>query len=107
LSPADEQIAAGLSYREGCTFPCRSGLQPDVSFQYNSQTSDSIVGYGWSLPIPYIQRLKTTGSQNLYNDATPYFTSSLDGELALGSTTPTSVTATTTPPARRDSLSAT
>src|SRR5437764_262457 len=30
--------------------PGRNGLQPDISFQYNSQnTSDGIVGYGWSL----------------------------------------------------------
>src|SRR5215471_7618258 len=71
--------------------PGRSGLQPDVSLQYNSQnTSDSIVGYGWSLSIPYIQRLNKTGSQNLY--ASPsYFTSSIDGELAFdGITTPAS-----------------
>ena len=45
--------------------PGRSGLQPDISLQYNSQqTSDSIVGYGWSLPIPYVQRLNKTGTQD-------------------------------------------
>src|SRR5712675_823532 len=67
--------------------PGRNGLQPDVSLQYNSQnTSDSIVGYGWSLSIPYIQRLNKTGSQDIYGGA-PYFTSSIDGELASDATT--------------------
>jgi Salmonella virulence plasmid 65kDa B protein len=41
--------------------PGRNGLQPDVSLNYNSQnTTDSIVGYGWSLSIPYIERLNKT-----------------------------------------------
>jgi hypothetical protein len=65
--------------------PGRNGLQPDLALQYNSQrTEDSIVGYGWAITIPYIQRLNKTGSQNLYN--VPYFTSSIDGELATSST---------------------
>ena len=33
---------------------------------------ETFVGYGWSLSIPYIQRLNKTGTQNLYNGATPY-----------------------------------
>src|SRR5215831_18766195 len=75
--------------------PGRNGLQPDVSLDYNSQRmSDGIVGYGWSLSVPYIERLNKTGSQNLYQD-TPYFSSSIDGELAL---------ATTTTPASRPSI---
>ena len=73
--------------------PGRNGLQPDVSLQYNSQnTSDGIVGYGWSLSIPYIERLNKTGSQDLYGN-TPYFTSSIEGELAFeATTTPSSPT---------------
>src|SRR5262249_46775088 len=47
--------------------PGRNGLQPSISLDYNSQhTKDSIVGYGWSLSIPYIERLNKTGSQDLY-----------------------------------------
>src|SRR5215468_1183323 len=54
--------------------PGRNGLQPDLALQYNNQrTEDSIVGYGWTITIPYIQRLNKTGSQNLYNAA--YFKS--------------------------------
>ena len=75
--------------------PGRNGLQPDVTLDYNSQrTQDSIVGYGWQLSIPYIQRLNKTGSQNLYGN-TPYFTSSFDGELANISTTTSTTTSST------------
>src|SRR5260370_1938364 len=67
--------------------PGRNGLQPDVSLQYNSQnTSDGIIGYGWPLSVPYIERLNKTGSQDLYGN-TPYFTSSAEGELASDATT--------------------
>jgi Salmonella virulence plasmid 65kDa B protein len=67
--------------------PGRNGLQPDITLDYNSQrTSDGIVGYGWNLSLPFIQRLNKTGSQNLYSSAA-YFTSSIDGELASDSTT--------------------
>jgi hypothetical protein len=65
--------------------PGRNGLQPDLALQYNSQRAeDGIAGYGWTVTIPYIQRLNKTGSQDLYNN--PYFTSSIDGELATTST---------------------
>jgi RHS repeat-associated protein len=68
--------------------PGRNGLQPDLALQYNSQRAeDSIVGYGWTINIPYIQRLNKVGSQSLYN--LPYFTSSIDGELATTSTSTT------------------
>jgi Salmonella virulence plasmid 65kDa B protein len=66
--------------------PGRNGVQPDISLDYNSQnTQDSIVGYGWSLSIPYIERLNKTGTNNLYG-ASPFYTSSIDGELATTST---------------------
>ena len=79
--------------------PGRNSLQPDLTLDYNSQrTQDSIVGYGWQLSIPYIQRLNKTGSQNLYSGG--YFTSSIDGELvSLATSTPA-----TTSPTILDSL---
>lgn len=67
--------------------PGRNGMQPELSLNYNSQnTTDGIVGYGWSLSIPYIERLNKTGSENLYSDDA-YFTSSIEGELASEATT--------------------
>jgi YD repeat-containing protein len=63
-------------------------MQPDISLVYNSRNTDqdSIVGYGWSLSIPYIERLNKTGSQDMYGP-NAYFSSSLDGELAIASGT--------------------
>jgi virulence plasmid B protein len=63
-------------------------MQPDLALQYNSNgaRNDDIFGYGWSVNIPYIQRLNKTGTENLYvATATQYFVSSLDGELATTS----------------------
>src|SRR4029078_3972559 len=78
--------------------PGRNGLQPNVSLSYNSQNAtDGIVGYGWTLSTPYIQRLNKTGSQNLYNaSTTQYFTSSIEGELAATTATVSGVAPTTT-----------
>ncbi len=71
--------------------PGRNGLQPSLSLDYNSQnTLDSMVGYGWSLSIPYISRLNKTGTQDLYTN--PTYVSSLDGELAQISTTTPGIT---------------
>jgi hypothetical protein len=66
--------------------PGRNGLTPDLALEYNSQQlEDGIVGYGWSLSIPYIERINKTGSENLYIDN--YFSSSFGGELASTSAT--------------------
>ena len=65
--------------------PGRNGLTPDLALVYNSQQlDDGIVGYGWSLSIPYIERFNRTGIERLYTDS--YFSSSLGGELATTST---------------------
>lgn len=65
--------------------PGRNGLTPSVALQYNNQTAvDSIVGYGWTLSIPYIERLNKTGTDKLYVDS--YFNTSVSGELVNTST---------------------
>jgi RHS repeat-associated protein len=61
--------------------PGRNGMQPDLSLQYNSQTTQSTdpFGYGWTISIPYIKRINKDGSDNLYSEN--YYYSSTDGEL--------------------------
>src|SRR3989344_1937597 len=65
--------------------PGRNGMQPDLSFVYNSQKNEELnaIGYGWDIPIPYIERLNKTGVQDLYDN--DLFSSSLSGELATTS----------------------
>ncbi len=67
----------------------RNGLEPDLALQYSSNHSPegSIVGYGWSLSIPYIQRINNRGLNNMYSDS--YFSSSLSGELATSTASST------------------
>lgn len=63
------------------TPPGRKGLQPDLSLSYNSQdrAHENLFGFGWSINIPYIERVNKTGTENLYSAG--YFSSSLSGEL--------------------------
>ena len=68
--------------------PGRNNLQPNVNLTYtsNDNRQGSIFGEGWSISIPYIQRINKTGTDNLYSTSSPnYFLSSLDGELATTS----------------------
>ena len=72
--------------------PGRNNLQPDLNLVYNSQNNQQgdIFGEGWSINIPYIERLNRNGSDGLYSTSTVnYFTSSLDGEI-VSTTTVTS-----------------
>ncbi len=61
--------------------PGRYGLQPQLSLSYSSANTDSgnIVGYGWDVSIPKIERLSRYGTDDLYDRHD--FTSSLSGEL--------------------------
>ncbi|MEM6342685.1 MAG: RHS repeat-associated core domain-containing protein [Bacteroidota bacterium] len=57
------------------------GLNPGVSVSYSSerQLNDSIVGYGWELSLPYIQRRNITGLDTIYTSDD--YMSSLHGNL--------------------------
>ncbi|MFH1661881.1 MAG: SpvB/TcaC N-terminal domain-containing protein, partial [Candidatus Falkowbacteria bacterium] len=66
--------------------PGRNGLQPNLSLNYNNQSADNsnLFGYGWSMNIPYIERINRTGVENMYEENNYY--SSLSGELEKIST---------------------
>ena len=68
--------------------PGRNGMLPGLSLNYHSQDlrNDNLVGYGWSLSIPSIERNPKKGVDKLYDGADDYFTSSLSGELEKIST---------------------
>ncbi|MCC7356744.1 MAG: VCBS repeat-containing protein [Candidatus Doudnabacteria bacterium] len=60
----------------------RLGMTPAVSLKYNSQNItkvDSIVGLGWELTIPYIQRERAKGVEGIYTKAN--FVTSFSGNL--------------------------
>jgi RHS repeat-associated protein len=83
-SQAQADLATGaFTYQYTIDAPAgRNGVSPSVSLVYSNQNTanDSAVGYGWSLSIPYIERVNKHGVSDLYtqND----FNSSSVGELA-------------------------
>lgn len=87
LSPEIDSTTGGLVYKYDIQVPPgRNEMTPDVSLVYNSANAihDSVVGSGWEINIPYIQRVNKDGSNNLYSSS--YYVSSMDGELvSMGS----------------------
>ncbi|QQR54808.1 VCBS repeat-containing protein [Candidatus Peregrinibacteria bacterium] len=87
--PEIDEFTGALTYSYNIvTPPGRNGIEPNLALNYNSGDEDktSILGLGWSLNIPSIQRINREGTQDLYDGDT--FTSSLSGELiALDATT--------------------
>ena len=80
------QSTGAMTYSYPLTIPPgRNGVQPNLSLNYSSddKRQDSIFGYGWSMILPYIERVNKLGTNNLYNQdkAHTFFTSSLSGEL--------------------------
>lgn len=63
--------------------PGRNGMTPDISLRYSSNATDntSMFGYGWSVSIPYVERMNKLGMEKMYASSTEAFRSSLDGEL--------------------------
>ena len=47
--------------------PGRNGMEPNLSLSYNSQNNDNngIFGYGWSINLPYIERMNKKGADKL------------------------------------------
>ncbi len=71
------------------TPPGRNGVEPQLQLSYNSQNKDgsNLFGLGWSINIPYIERMNKDGADKLYSES--YFVSSMDGELATTTGTTT------------------
>lgn len=63
------------------TPPGRRGMEPHVSLTYNNQNTDegSVIGFGWTLNLPTIERKNLSGLNKLY--LSHDFSSSLDGDL--------------------------
>lgn len=78
-----DESSGSLQYELPLTVPPgRNGVEPHLSLSYSSKPEyeAGVVGYGWSLSIPYISRVNKRGVDHMYSgDA--YFTSSLSGEL--------------------------
>lgn len=80
--PQPDLASGALAYSYPLAVPPgRNGMAPSLSLSYNSQNTaeGSIVGYGWTLDIPSIERMNKTGTDRLYREN--FFTSSLSGEL--------------------------
>ena len=75
------------------TPPGRKGVEPKLQLSYTSSPDreGNPLGYGWSLNIPYVERVNKLGTDRLYTQdlAHTFFYSSLSGELLpIGTTTP-------------------
>jgi hypothetical protein len=60
-----DSITGALSYNYPLMVPPgRNGMQPDLKLSYNNQQNDNsnIFGYGWSVNIPYIERINRKGN---------------------------------------------
>ena len=88
LSADESSGALTLSYPINSP-PGRNGIEPGLSLSYNSRSHEdvNVAGFGWSVDIPYIERINRKGSETLYSDF--YFSSSFDDELASSSATNT------------------
>lgn len=70
--------------------PGRNGMTPNLLLGYSSRDAeDTGFGYGWSISIPFIERLNKTGFDALYSTSSPStsFHSSFSGELVKSTST--------------------
>lgn len=80
--PDSDAVTGALVYSlPVVTSPGRNGIQPDLNLTYNSQSiaGASILGQGWSINIPQIERINRKGADRLYTENSFY--SALSGEL--------------------------
>ncbi len=83
VKPETDASTGALSYSHSIVVPQgRNGMTPSIALNYNSQSGKdaSLVGYGWNITIPYIERVNKKGTETLYSQNE--FTSSVSGELA-------------------------
>ncbi|KKW36577.1 MAG: YD repeat protein, partial [Candidatus Uhrbacteria bacterium GW2011_GWC2_53_7] len=83
LLPTADASTGALTYSYPFTLPPgRAGMAPDLRLSYNNQSSQdvSFVGHGWSLSVPFIERLNKMGTNGIYTS--DYFSSSIGGELS-------------------------
>ena len=81
-TPKTDLTSGALTFEVPLRIPAgRNGMQPSVALRYNSRSNDqgSVVGYGWSLAIPSIERVNRKGVDRIYESNV--FNSSLSGEL--------------------------
>ncbi|MBI3630985.1 MAG: hypothetical protein HY221_01475, partial [Candidatus Sungbacteria bacterium] len=81
--PQADPASGALSYSYPIVVPPgRAGMEPSLALTYNSSDTGNAnsAGYGWSIPIPYVERINRTGVVSMYNEN--YYSSSLSGELA-------------------------
>ena len=90
LRAQPDNVYGALVYQYPLSLPPgRRGLGPDLKLIYSSQSGEDVgmFEFGWSVNIPYIERMNKKGTEGLYN--TQYFTSSMDGELYRNDTSTT------------------
>ena len=78
-----DQSTGALIYEYPISLPeGRNGMTPELSVRYNSRNAtrpDTFTGLGWELSLPYIQRERFKGVQDIFSKA--YFSSSISGNL--------------------------
>ncbi len=82
MTPKVDNNTGALTYNYTFNLPPgRGASSPSLGLNYNNQNAEdgSIFGYGWSLSLPYIERINKTGLNNLYSSNT--YSSSIHGEL--------------------------
>lgn len=82
LTTEVDSVTGSMVYRYDIVVPPgRNDMTPNVALVYNSSEAnrESVIGSGWEISIPTIQRINKVGVNYLYSET--HFVSSMDGEL--------------------------